>query len=213
MMKRRWLVVLVIFGVLLVDQCSKFWVKLNMMSDDEFFIFGSWSRIHFIENPGMAFGMEFGGNYGKLMLTIFRIIAVFVLIYIIRNQIKIKAHTGFLVALSFILAGAMGNIIDSIFYGVIFSHSDGQLATLFPPEGGYGTLFHGKVVDMLYFPMVSTTWPEWIPYFGGRHLSFFDPIFNVADAAISTGVVIILLFQKKFFKDEETGGSHVVSEA
>lgn len=200
-MRRRWLVVLVIFGVLLVDQITKFWVKLNMMSDDEFFIFDSWLRVHFIENPGMAFGMEFGGDYGKLLLTIFRIIAVFVLIFVIRNQIKIKAHTGFLIALSFILAGAMGNIIDSIFYGVIFSHSDGQLATLFPPEGGYGTWFHGKVVDMLYFPMISTTWPEWIPYFGGKHLSFFDPIFNVADSAISTGVVIILLFQKKFFKE------------
>ena len=195
------MVVLVIFGVLLVDQITKFWVKLNMMSDDEFFIFDSWLRVHFIENPGMAFGMEFGGDYGKLLLTIFRIIAVFVLIFVIRNQIKIKAHTGFLIALSFILAGAMGNIIDSIFYGVIFSHSDGQLATLFPPEGGYGTWFHGKVVDMLYFPMISTTWPEWIPYFGGKHLSFFDPIFNVADSAISTGVVIILLFQKKFFKE------------
>ena len=200
-MRRRWLVVLVIFGVLLVDQITKFWVKLNMMSDDEFFIFDSWLRVHFIENPGMAFGMEFGGDYGKLLLTIFRIIAVFVLIFVIRNQIKIKAHTGFLIALSFILAGAMGNILDSIFYGVIFSHSDGQLATLFPPEGGYGTWFHGKVVDMLYFPMISTTWPEWIPYFGGKHLSFFDPIFNVADSAISTGVVIILLFQKKFFKE------------
>ena len=200
-MRRRWLVVLVIFGVLLVDQITKFWVKLNMMSDDEFFIFDSWLRVHFIENPGMAFGMEFGGDYGKLLLTIFRIIAVFVLIFVIRNQIKIKAHTGFLIALSFILAGAMGNILDSIFYGVIFSHSDGQLATLFPPEGGYGTWFHGKVVDMLYFPMISTTWPEWIPYFGGKQLSFFDPIFNVADSAISTGVVIILLFQKKFFKE------------
>jgi signal peptidase II len=193
----------VILLVLLVDQLLKFWVKLNMQIGDEIMLFGNWGRLHFIENKGMAFGMEFGGNYGKLLLTIFRLIAVGVLSYVIRNQIKIKAHFGFLIALSLILAGALGNIIDSIFYGVIFNDSYGQIAQLMPSTGGYGAWFQGHVVDMLYFPLIDTHWPSWMPFLGGKSLSFFDPIFNIADSSISTGVFSILIFQGIFFKEKE----------
>lgn len=203
MKQKRILVVAVILAVLLVDQLLKFWVKLNMQIGDEIMLFGNWGSLHFIENKGMAFGMEFGGNYGKLLLTIFRLIAVGVLSFVIRNQIKTAAHYGFLISLSLILAGALGNIIDSIFYGVIFNESYGQVAQLLPANGGYGSWFQGHVVDMLYFPLIDTQWPSWIPILGGKSLSFFDPIFNIADSSISTGVFSILIFQSVFFKEKK----------
>lgn len=203
MKQRRLLVIGIVLLVLFIDQSLKFWVKLNMQIGDEIMLFGNWGRLHFIENKGMAFGMEFGGDYGKLLLTLFRLIAVGVLSFVIRNQIKAKAHIGFIIAMSLILTGALGNIIDSIFYGIIFNESYGQLAQLMPSGGGYDTWFHGQVVDMLYFPMIDTNWPNWVPFIGGKQLSFFDPIFNIADSAISTGVFTIIIFQNIFFKEKK----------
>lgn len=204
-MSKKTIAILTIVISLVIDQASKIWVKLTMRSGDEFMYIGNWARIHFVENEGMAFGMSFGAGFGKLMLTVFRIIAVFFITYYLSQQIKDKKSSkGFVFALSLILVGAVGNIIDSIFYGQIFSHSEGQIATLFPAEGGYAKWFHGRVVDMFYFPIYRGVLPEWIPFFGGKFFEFFQFIFNVADACITVGVAIILLFQKQFFKEEAT---------
>jgi signal peptidase II len=193
---------LLIFAVLLVDQRLKFWVKLNMIHGESFDLLGlSWAKIYFVENEGMAFGWEFGGDYGKLLLTSIRMLAVPGGFYFIHQLIKKGYHQGLVLCAGLIVAGAMGNLIDSIFYGEIFSHSYGQLATLFPEGGGYETFLHGRVVDMFYFPLLDTTWPEWFPYFGGKPLRFFQAIFNVADSSISIGVAIILLFQSKLLKE------------
>ena len=173
---------------------------------DEIKILGlNWALIHFVENNGMAFGISLGGNYGKLLLSIFRIIAVGFLIYYIRLLIRSKASMGLLMAFGLILAGAIGNIIDSAFYGMIFSESPyhGGLAQLFPPEGGYSTFLHGKVVDMFYFPVKRGYFPEWFPFWGGEYFEFFKPVFNVADSSITTGVLYILLFQRSFFSSKE----------
>ena len=202
---------LMIAAILVVDQLTKFWVKLSFVYGDGFDLFGlSWARIQFVENEGMAFGWLLGGAIGKLLLTSFRLIAVPVGIYFISYLIRNNYHKGLIFSVGLIVAGALGNLIDSIFYGVIFSHSYGQVATLFPPGGGYGTLLHGRVVDMFYFPMVETVWPKWVPLVGGTELSFFQYIFNVADAAISIGVVSILLFQGKFLKEESKNKAVVV---
>lgn len=204
-MSKKTIAILTIVISLVIDQASKIWVKLTMRSGDEFMYIGDWARIHFVENEGMAFGMSFGAGFGKLMLTVFRIIAVFFITYYLSQQIKDKKSSkGFVFALSLILVGAVGNIIDSIFYGQIFSHSEGQIAILFPAGGGYAKWFHGRVVDMFYFPIYRGVLPEWIPFFGGKFFEFFQFIFNVADACITVGVAIILLFQKQFFKDEAT---------
>lgn len=204
-MSKKTIAILTIVISLVIDQASKIWVKLTMRSGDEFMYIGDWARIHFVENEGMAFGMSFGAGFGKLMLTVFRIIAVFFITYYLSQQIKDKKSSkGFVFALSLILVGAVGNIIDSIFYGQIFSHSEGQIATLFPAGGGYAKWFHGRVVDMFYFPLYRGILPEWIPFFGGKFFEFFQFIFNVADACITVGVAIILLFQKQFFKEEAT---------
>ncbi len=159
-----------------------------------------WAIIHFIENPGMAFGMELGGDYGKLILTLFRIVVVGGIIYWLRGLIKEKAPNIAIVSVSLILAGAIGNIIDSIFYGVLFSSSYGQIATFLPAEGGYAGWFHGQVVDMFYFPLFKGYLPEWLPIWGGDYFIFFRPIFNVADTSISVGVLLLLIFQKTIFK-------------
>ncbi len=195
-MKKAFLIVLL---VLLVDQVLKIWVKTNMALGDNYRI-ADWAFIHFIENPGMAFGMELGGSYGKLILTLFRIVVVGGIIYWLRNLIKEKAPNIAIVSVSLILAGAIGNILDSIFYGVLFSSSYGQVASFLPAEGGYAGWFHGQVVDMFYFPLFKGYLPEWLPIWGGDYFIFFRPIFNVADTAISVGVVLLLLFQKSIFK-------------
>lgn len=204
-MSKKAIALLTIIISLVLDQFSKFWVKLSMRSGEEFSYIGNWARIHFVENEGMAFGMSFGAGMGKLMLTIFRIIAVLFITYYLTQQVKDKKSSkGFVFALSLILVGAVGNIIDSIFYGSIFSHSEGQIATLFPVTGGYADWFHGRVVDMFYFPMYKGILPDWIPFIGGKYFEFFQFIFNVADACITVGVFIILIFQKKFFKEESS---------
>ncbi len=189
---------IVIFLVLLVDQISKFWIKLNMTIGESFSVLGDWFQIYFIENNGMAFGWELGAQYGKLALGIFRIIAVSLLFYFIYYLAKKKIKFGPLFGVSLITAGALGNIIDGMFYGMIFSESTfSQVATLFPDGGGYSGFMQGKVVDMLYFPLF--TFPEWMPFFGGQ--IFFSPIFNVADSAITIGFLYLLIFQWDFLKN------------
>ena len=182
-----------------------------MVIGEDIPIFGKWGMLHFIENNGMAFGMEMGGKPGKLILSIFRIIAITAIVLFLNSIIKKNAYPGLILAVSAILAGAIGNIIDSAFYGMIFNDStyanhliEGSgVATLFPNEGGYAPFLQGKVVDMLYFPVIRTTWPEWVPFRGGQSFEFFRPIFNIADSAITIGVISILIFQKNFFRKEE----------
>lgn len=201
-MSKRAIALTTIFISLIIDQITKFWVKLSMKSGDEFTYIGQWARIHFVENEGMAFGMSFGAGMGKFLLTFFRIIAVIFISYLLSQQIKDKKSSkGFIFAMSLILVGAIGNIVDSIFYGQLFSDSEGHIATLFPAGGGYASWFHGRVVDMFYFPIYRGVLPNWIPFYGGKYFEFFQFIFNVADACITVGVFIILIFQKQFFKD------------
>ena len=197
---------IVVFLVLLIDQALKIWVKTHMEYGEEIRFFGvDWALIHFVENNGMAFGLQLGGSYGKLILSLFRIVAVGFLVYYIRILIQEKAKFGLFLSFGLILAGAVGNIVDSVFYGLIFSESSyhGGIAQLFPPEGGYGSFLHGKVVDMLYFPLIEGNFPNWVPVWGGEHFMFFKPVFNIADAAISAGVINILLFQRSFFSGSE----------
>ena len=188
---------LLIAFVLILDQLLKVLIKTNMMIGQEIYFF-DWFIIHFTENKGMAFGLEFGGKLGKYLLSIFRILAIVVIsvfwLKLINNQVK----KGIIYSISLILAGAIGNMIDSAFYGMIFSESYGQIATVF--EGGYSSFLQGKVVDMFYFPLINGYFPKWLPFVGGNHFIFFRPIFNIADAAISTGVINILIFHRSFFK-------------
>ncbi|TVR41688.1 MAG: lipoprotein signal peptidase [Bacteroidia bacterium] len=199
-MKKKHIPWLVVLSILLLDQVSKVLVKTNMALGESIPVFGDWFIIHFTENYGMAFGLEFSGEYGKLALSIFRIVAVvFIGLYLYRLVDK-KAHKGLIFCVSMIMAGALGNIIDSTFYGLIFSESlFNEVAVIFPEGGGYGTFLHGKVVDMLYFPVIKGTFPEWLPIWAGEPYIFFRPVFNIADASITTGVFILIVFQKKFF--------------
>ncbi|MFT6320450.1 MAG: signal peptidase II [Granulosicoccus sp.] len=206
-MKKSHILVLIVLLVLIIDQSLKIWVKTNMYIGEDSFIDWSWTpmwaRIHFIENPGMAFGIEIWGENGKLILSLFRIVAVGLLIYFIRTLLKSKASLGLLISFSLILAGAIGNILDSAFYGLIFSASyHGSIAQFLSEGGGYAGFLHGKVVDMFYFPMYDGFFPDWLPFVGGKDFLFFRPIFNVADVAISVGVISILLFQRSFFSSE-----------
>lgn len=194
--------VIVTLLVLLLDQSVKFWVKTHMYLGQEFHVFGDWFIIHFTENNGMAFGMELAGNFGKLFLSLFRIAAVSVIGWYLYRLARREAPAGLVICLALIFAGAMGNIIDSAFYGLIFSDSLFDVASLFPASGGYGGFLHGKVVDMFYFPLLSGQYPAWMPFLGGDEFIFFRPVFNVADAAISIGVIALLIFQKRFFADE-----------
>jgi signal peptidase II len=197
--------ILIVFLVLTLDQVLKIWIKTHMTIGQEIHVAGNWFILHFTENEGMAFGFTFGGTWGKLILSLFRIIAVIIIgIYIYRLQKK-SPHPGLIISFSLIMAGALGNIIDSAFYGLIFNASSfHNVATLFPPEGGYNSFLHGKVVDMLYFPVIETTLPSWFPIWGGEPFTFFRPVFNIADSSITSGVMLLLIFQKKFFAKKET---------
>lgn len=204
---------LAVFIVLLVDQVLKIWIKLNMSLGQEFKILGKYGIIHFTENNGMAFGMEFGGEAGKLALTLFRIVAVLGIGYGVIYLVKKKYHRGLILNVALIFAGALGNIIDSTFYGKLFSESTFFSAAKFlPAEGGYANLFYGRVVDMFYFPLFQGFFPKWFPIWGGEDFIFFRPVFNVADAAISIGVICILLYQKRYFKEEKVEELHPHSE-
>ncbi len=189
----------IILSVLVADQALKVWIKTTMTLGQEHVI-ADWFIIHFTENVGMAFGMEFGGEYGKLGLSLFRIIAVAAIGYYLYSITKKGASTAVVIAVSLVFAGALGNIIDSTLYGLIFSDSYAQVATMFPEEGGYAGLFHGRVVDMFYFPLFEGSFPSWFPFWGDRHFLFFNAIFNVADSAITVGMALIILFQKQFLK-------------
>ncbi len=187
--------IIIVLAVVLIDQAVKVWVKTNFYLGEDLVI-TDWFHLFFIENNGMAFGMEL---VGKLFLTIFRIVLVGALIwYIVKIKDALRVTTGFIVCLSLIVAGALGNIIDCMFYGVIFNNPfPPEVAQMFPPEGGYESLFHGRVVDMFYFPLFSFEWPSWMPYLGGSTFEFFKPVFNVADAAITMGMLAVIFFYSK----------------
>lgn len=195
-MKRKgYLAAFIILGVLVIDQIIKIWVKTTMFLHSSIHI-TDWFQIFFTENNGMAFGMEL---FGKLFLTSFRIVAVILILWYLIDIIKRNLKTGYIVCIAMILAGACGNIIDCVFYGVIFSESTySQLATFVPIGEGYGSWFQGRVVDMFYFPIIDTHWPSWFPIWGGKHFIFFSPIFNFADASISCGIIALLLFYHKY---------------
>ena len=194
----------IIVSILLVDQCIKFYIKTHFRLGEEILPLGvSWCRLHFVENEGMAFGWSLGGEWGKVILSLFRLVAVVFLGLYMRSLLRQNVNFGFLCCLALVWAGAFGNIIDSIFYGLLFSSSEGTTlpALLLPQGGGYAGLLHGRVVDMFYFPLWSGLLPNWLPVWGGQYSEFFRPVFNFADASISVGVFFIVLLQTRFFPD------------
>jgi len=202
-MSRTTKIILLIFLILITDQVLKVWIKTTMMLGDEIVVFDNWFILHFVENNGMAFGFEFAGEYGKMFLSIFRIVAVIAIgWYLFKLEKQKDIPFGFILSIGLIFAGAIGNIIDSLFYGLIFNHSYGQIATRFPEGGGYAGFLHGRVVDMFYFPLINTRYPEWFPFWGGNQLIFFRPVFNIADSCITIGIFSILIFYRKYFNKE-----------
>lgn len=197
--------ILLIAIIIFIDQAIKFYIKLNYFIGEEHLLFGSWARLHFVENEGMAWGLKFGGDFGKIILTLFRLVAVIWGAFLIKGFIEKKYHNGFIICASLIFAGAVGNLLDSLFYGIIFEQSvpfTTQVAVFMPKSGGYASFLHGKVVDMFYFPIIRDAhYPSWFPIWGGEEFEFFRPVFNFADAAISTGVISLFVFQGKFFGD------------
>lgn len=200
---------LIVLLVILIDQISKLYIKTHFRLHDFETVF-SWFKIYFIENEGAAWGAKLSDIFpvsdktGKLILTVFRMFAIFGIGYWLYDVIRKKSSVLLVWAVCLVFAGAVGNLIDSLFYGLIFDHSNGQIATLFA-ESNYGGMFHGKVVDMLYFPLIDSVLPDWVPIKGGQRFTFFDPIFNIADVAISTGVGIMIVFNKRVFhKDSKT---------
>jgi signal peptidase II len=212
---------LIIALVIIADQALKFWIKTSFTYGHVMDLAGQkWAQLYFIENPGMAWGMELGGDWGKMILTLFRLAAVTFGTWYLIKIVRERYSTGFIVCASLIYAGALGNLIDSMFYGMIFSESSYmQVAKAFPDGGGYGGFLHGKVVDMLYFPIVKSSFPDWLPLIGGHEFEFFSPIFNIADASISIGVITLLVFQKRFLhkevvvEDNKTGRELSAEEA
>lgn len=190
---------IIIFSILIADQILKFWIKTNMSLGEEIKVLGNWFVILFVENNGMAFGFEFAGEYGKIFLSLFRIIAVSAIGWYLVKLSRKDLPMGFIACISLIFAGAVGNIIDSAFYGMIFNHSYGQIASLFPQGGGYSSFLHGRVVDMLYFPIIHGHFPSWFPLWKGEEFVFFRPVFNVSDSSITIGICSILLFYRKQF--------------
>jgi signal peptidase II len=201
-------VILLIAIIIFIDQAIKFYIKLNYFIGEEHLLLGSWARLHFVENEGMAWGLKFGGDFGKIILTLFRLIAVVWGSFLIKGFIEKKYHNGFIICAALIYAGAVGNLIDSLFYGMIFEQSvpfTTQVAVFLPNTGGYASFLHGKVVDMFYFPIIRDAhFPSWFPIWAGEEFEFFRPVFNFADAAISTGVISLFVFQNKFFADSAT---------
>jgi signal peptidase II len=219
MAKARNLILLILL-ILVADQALKIWVKTNMPLsyhwdashqpltpyDRGIKMFGEnaeWAQLYFVENEGMAWGWKFGGEFGKIALTLFRMVAVVFGVWYIRSILRKQQHPGFIVCVGLIFAGALGNLIDSLFYGLIFEESTYTSVAKMFPEQGYAGFLHGKVVDMFYFPIIRTTYPEWMPFVGGEDFEFFSPVFNIADASISVGVIALLIFQNKFLPKEE----------
>lgn len=212
---KTWHVVLVIALIIFIDQALKLWIKTSYPTGEVVRIFGmDWARLHFIENPGMAWGWKFGNETGKMILTLFRLAAVIFGTWYIGKIIKQKYKRGFIICAALIYAGALGNLIDSMFYGMLFDkglHYDAAINDYLSYPGiaefssnGYSSFLHGSVVDMLYFPMFDGKFPNWFPFVGGDHFEFFSPIFNIADASISVGVITLLIFQNRFFKKHTT---------
>lgn len=205
--------ILLILLVIVADQALKIWIKTSFPFGHVTNVLGlSWFRLYFIENEGMAWGWKFGGDFGKIFLTLFRLVAVGFGSWYLVKIVRERYTKGFIVCASLIYAGALGNLIDSLFYGMIFGQTTyTQVASAFPPEGGYASFLHGHVVDMLYFPMVHSNFPGWLPLIGGKEFEFFSPIFNIADASISVGVIVLLLFQKRFFQREDEAEQEEIS--
>jgi signal peptidase II len=199
--KRLLLATIIIGWVVLIDQWSKIYVKTHFLLGESVIVFPNWFQLVFVENKGMAFGLELEGTYGKLFLSLFRIIAISFIGYYIFNLARNNTtHLGIIVGWALIFAGALGNMIDSAFYGMIFSESHYKLAELFPPDGGYAGFLHGNVVDMLHFPIFHGQFPNWFPILGGEFFEFFSPVFNIADSAITIGVAVLFIFQKHLFE-------------
>lgn len=199
--------------LVIADQALKIYVKTHFHVGESHAIAGDWFRLYFIENEGMAYGWKFGGEFGKMFLTLFRLAAVIYGVFYIQKIIKKKYHPGFIICIALIFAGALGNLIDSMFYGMIFEESSIDalnVARIFPPHG-YAGFLHGNVVDMLYFPIIrDATFPAWLPFWGGQDFEFFRPIFNLADASISTGIIALLLFQGRFFNAKNNTSGNVI---
>ncbi len=207
-------VILLIFLVIFADQALKFYIKLHYYAGEEHNVFGHWFRLHFVENEGMAWGWKFGGGFGKIILTLFRLVAVIWGSFLLRDFIRKHYHKGFIICAALIYAGALGNLIDSLFYGLLFDASNPfsqNVSHLLPAGGGYAGVLHGKVVDMLYFPIITNAhYPSWVPFVGGDDFEFFRPVFNIADASISLGVIVILIFQNRFFKKHAVEQHHTI---
>lgn len=211
--KQGRLVIMLIAALLVVDQVVKVLVKTNMYVTQDIPLIGEWCRLHFIENEGFAFGMSMGGVAGKIVLTSVRLVASVVIAWLLARMVKNGSRTSLVLSLTLVFAGAVGNLIDSMFYGLIFNDPYYEVATLFPPEGGYAPLMLGKVVDMFYFPLFEFDWPMWVPFVGGEHFEFFSAIFNVADSAITIGIIWLLIDQ--FFiapKNDKSGGKVVTAQ-
>lgn len=194
---------LLVLSILLADQILKIWIKTHFALGDEQVIFPNWFILHFTENNGMAFGMELAGNWGKILLSSFRLVAIGGIGYYLIKIIREGAHPGFIRCVALVFTGALGNLIDSLFYGLLFSESYSGVASFMPEGGGYAPLFFGKVVDMLYFPILEGVFPSWMPFWAGEDFIFFRPVFNIADTSISTGMIAFLVFQKRYFPEKK----------
>ena len=212
-MSKKQLAFLVIAVLLIADQVLKIWVKTNFYLGEERKVFGNWFILHFVENRGMAFGFEFAGRFGKVLLTLFRLVAASAIMVYLLKLIKKGIPTGLAISIAMIFAGAVGNIFDSAFYGLLFSDSYGRVAEFLPAAGGYETFLHGSVVDMFFFPIIKGTWPSWSPIHAGEPFLFFRPVFNIADSSITVGITIILLFYRKYFNDMDKKKETVEEEA
>jgi signal peptidase II len=202
--KYAWIAAIVVILLILIDQLIKFWVKTNMTIGETIPLLGQWFNLHFVENEGMAFGISFGKQIGKFLLSLVRILLVGVLCWYFVKRLKENKMDGVVLTIfCLVVAGALGNIIDSMFYGIWFTESDFLEAAKWSPGHGYAPFFFGKVVDMFYFPIIDTTWPQWLPWIGGKPFTFFDPVFNFADSCVTVGAFYLILFQWKFFSSEE----------